>query len=105
MEINLTGIKGANIYGIVWQIRRHTLTTQTDAELHKILRREVMAAAFRQGSQLDEHGNLPFTINMPCGHSITYPDIDDIPMVDVPCPCGNPTHFFVKYKDEWGNRN
>jgi len=34
---------------------------------------------------------LPVTIAMPCGNQNTYYTIDDIPLVDVPCPCRDPT--------------
>lgn len=43
-------------------------------------------------------GKPPFPrITMPCGESVTYQTFEDIPMVDVPCSCGNPRHWFIKY--------
>jgi len=32
----------------------------------------------------------------PCGRSVDYNTLDDIPVVDTPCPCGNPDHWFIK---------
>ena len=32
--------------------------------------------------------------SMPCGTSVC---LRDIPKDDVPCPCGDPTHYLVKY--------
>ena len=96
-------MKATKVYGVLWQIDR--LTNQPEVGLHKILRRQFLRTAFLSGSQLDKHGNMPFTITMPCGSSITYPDVDDIPIRDVPCPCGNSTHWLVKYENHWVNRN
>ena len=41
---------------------------------------------------------VPFlTINMPCGQVVQYETFEDIPSDDVPCPCGDDTHFVVEY--------
>jgi len=37
------------------------------------------------------------TITLPCGGQATYRTVDDIPLVDVPCPCGDPNHWLIKY--------
>jgi len=34
---------------------------------------------------------------MPCGEVINYKTFEDIPLHDVPCPCGNPNHWLVKW--------
>lgn len=34
---------------------------------------------------------------LPCGTKVSYETLDDIPQGDVPCPCGDPTHFLIKY--------
>ena len=39
------------------------------------------------------------TFTLPCGGRASYHDIDDIPLVDVPCPCENPRHWLIKYED------
>ena len=36
-------------------------------------------------------------ISMPCGESVSYQEYEDIPMTDIPCTCGNPKHWFIKY--------
>ncbi len=41
---------------------------------------------------------LPFKYKMPCGHTYELTDIDDLPAGDLPCPCGDPEHWFVKYE-------
>jgi len=38
------------------------------------------------------------TALMPCGHFSTYTPTQ-IPLADVPCPCGNPQHFLVVWKE------
>jgi hypothetical protein len=44
--------------------------------------------------------NLPFEYRMPCGWSYRLKAIEDLPKEDLPCPCGNPEHWFVKYTEE-----
>ena len=34
-----------------------------------------------------------------CGSKVNYKTFDDIPEQDVPCPCGNPKHWIIRYKD------
>ncbi|HEY6019121.1 MAG TPA: hypothetical protein VIY48_04250 [Candidatus Paceibacterota bacterium] len=41
---------------------------------------------------------LPFCCEMPCGESVTFPGVNEIPLFRVPCPCGDPTHWFVKIR-------
>ncbi len=38
------------------------------------------------------------TITLVCGGSVSYQTEDDIPLVDVPCPCGDSTHWLLKYE-------
>jgi len=35
----------------------------------------------------------------PCRHSVTYRSFEEIPEESVPCSCGNPNHWFIKYTD------
>jgi len=35
----------------------------------------------------------------PCGGHATYKTWADIPDHDVPCPCGDPTHWLIRYRD------
>ncbi len=39
------------------------------------------------------------TIRLDCGGSESYQTAEDIPLVNVPCPCGDPTHWLLKYED------
>jgi hypothetical protein len=41
---------------------------------------------------------LPFSCILPCGNEYSVESIDDLPKADLPCPCGNPNHWFVKYQ-------
>jgi len=38
-------------------------------------------------------------ITMPCSNRATYKTFEDIPLQDVPCPCGDPTHWLVQYQE------
>ena len=40
---------------------------------------------------------LPFKYKMPCGEVYTLLSIMDLSEDDLPCSCGNSTHWFVKY--------
>ncbi len=47
-----------------------------------------------------EHPDAAFmTIRLDCGGSESYQTAEDIPFVDVTCPCGDPTHWLLKYED------
>jgi len=41
----------------------------------------------------------PIDITMPCGEVIIYYRHCDVPVKDVPCPCGDPNHWLIKYGD------
>ena len=36
------------------------------------------------------------TVNAPCGSTMSF-DRETPPTCDIPCPCGNPKHFLVKW--------
>ena len=36
------------------------------------------------------------TVSLGCGEA-TYRTADDVPLIDVPCPCGDPNHWLVKW--------
>jgi len=40
-----------------------------------------------------------FVITGPCGTVVKYP-LNNIPTVDVPCPCGNPNHWIIRYSSD-----
>ena len=39
-------------------------------------------------------------VTMPCGQKYIVQTLADIPQVSVPCACGDPAHWFVKYEAE-----
>lgn len=53
--------------------------------------------------------NLPepfLEIIMPCGTHEIYP-VKNIPKKSIPCPCGDPLHWLIKYEstDYWNNHD
>ena len=52
----------------------------------------------------DPKPNKPLLeIKMPCGKKLifkTYKSLREMPHEDVPCTCGDPTHWFVKHHRE-----
>lgn len=42
--------------------------------------------------------HLPCYVRLPCGTTIGYETLDAIPLHDVPCPCGDPNHWLVKWE-------
>lgn len=47
--------------------------------------------------ELRKTGEPFITINMPCGERFVVEKRSDFPTMDVPCSCGNKTHFFIKH--------
>jgi hypothetical protein len=50
-----------------------------------------------------QHG-FPLRLVMPCGREIMFPSMEEFPLEDIKCPCGNvehvPIRFFVEpWKD------
>jgi len=37
-------------------------------------------------------------ISWPCGGYAVYHTAGDVPLVDVPCQCGNPDHWLIKWE-------
>ena len=35
-----------------------------------------------------------------CGHRFSAQGPDDFPLVDTPCTCGDPTHWFVRFRED-----
>ena len=42
--------------------------------------------------------SFPFAVEMPCGEMLRYESRDDLPDEDTPCPCGDESHWAVKYE-------
>lgn len=53
---------------------------------------------------LDEEKNSTLLVVSlePCGGQATYRTADDVPLVDVPCPCGDPNHWLIRWEGEYG---
>lgn len=52
---------------------------------------------FRKQGKEPMPGSPFLTIEMPCGKVVQYQTFADIPSEDVPCPCGDPKHWVVRY--------
>ena len=71
--------------------------------------KQVMVDALKQQIRLKggivhrKHPDGVLVIDLdPCGGHATYMTWADIPDHDVPCPCGNPTHWLIRYHDMRG---
>ncbi|MDO8671221.1 MAG: hypothetical protein Q7O66_07290 [Dehalococcoidia bacterium] len=51
----------------------------------------------REQNRLELAACYPVSYSFPCGFVGNYGTLDDVPMEDTPCPCGNPAHWLVKY--------
>jgi len=40
--------------------------------------------------------DYPITVSMPCGQVHVFTGAADVPLVDTPCPCGDPKHWIVR---------
>lgn len=47
----------------------------------------------------EERHKWAFSIRMPCGKQRAFDSRADIPLEDLPCPCGREDHYFVKYSE------
>jgi len=41
---------------------------------------------------------FPQTLYMSCGYRMTFHSEEKLPNQNIPCPCGNPNHWIVKYE-------
>jgi len=46
---------------------------------------------------IEEGYRFPQTLYMSCGHKMTFHSAEKLPNQNIPCPCGNPNHWIVKY--------
>jgi len=49
---------------------------------------------------MDWNCSWPVVVTMPCGANAIFNKAEDWPAEDLPCSCGNPNHWFIKYEDE-----
>jgi hypothetical protein len=57
----------------------------------------VPRSEFLSHAVLELSKSLPASIKMPCGNVFSLDDISKLPKTDTPCPCGDPSHWLVKY--------
>lgn len=95
MELKATTTEGTYT-GVLFQIwRAKGIPFDT---IRDLWRKSILEEARRQG--IDTESGLPFiTITMPCGTEVIYQSFEDIPNEDVPCPCGNPNHWVIQYRE------
>ena len=58
--------------------------------------REMLLEYLRENA--DKGVDILLRIHMPCGRYVDYRTEDDIPHESVPCACGDPNHWFIKYE-------
>ena len=49
-----------------------------------------------------EKMEFPYIVDMPCGKTMWFSNqssILNLPIDNIPCPCGNPNHYIVKFVD------
>lgn len=74
-------------------------TVSTDLSIKAVKMRVGILVCDAWGRAIIEKMRLPVTFTMdPCGTSVTF--TKKIPDHDVPCPCGNPQEWILKYKDK-----
>ena len=70
-----------------------------DEQRKEFIQEWAQEAKEQVSSFLDEETNFALLVPSlePCGGQVTYHTADDVPLVDVPCPCGNPNHWLIKW--------
>lgn len=105
------GAVGVGLIGLTWPWRRKSRTKPTvtvDLSITRASRYVGFLFRHNPGVTPQQHREYvrpfwpsswwPCRVRMPCGQEIQCDDLDSIPLYDVPCPCGNPTHWFVKWE-------
>jgi len=54
----------------------------------------IMAKKEAEGKEL-----WPHIVRMPCGNEQRFDNFLNLPVEDIPCPCGNPNHYIVRFID------
>lgn len=69
-------------------------------EVVQVWASEISNEAQRRGLDISSPDFVLLGVSLKsCGGSATYRTVDDIPLVDVPCPCGDPNHWLIKYQE------
>lgn len=88
VEDEVIGLRFSKVEGVSFEVAR------------KGWEHAIRAEMMRRGMTDEQWENEPFvTIEFSCGGKVVYQRFDDIPCENVPCSCGNPKHWFVKYTE------
>ncbi len=97
-KVDSTMANISSVYGLYLKI---CLAREDDREFEReLFRGKLLENALQQGAKPDKNGIVSWQIKMSCGQTYHIPDILKLPLQDVPCTCGNPTHWFIKYEEE-----
>lgn len=65
--------------------------------------KEVEKQARAKGLDVDDPNFVVLSCSLEaCGGEVSYRTADDMPLVDVPCPCGDPNHWLIKWTEPKG---
>ncbi len=60
------------------------------------------ADAIHRGNMIayvEQHGGFPVRVSLPCENQLVFAnqkEIESLEFKDIPCPCGDPTHWLMK---------
>lgn len=60
---------------------------------------EVMPSLWGMVEENNRGLYFPCTISMPCNSVVTYKTLNEIPKQDTACPCGNPKHWLIRWRE------
>lgn len=61
---------------------------------------EILTSAASAGLDTNSPDFILLVVSLePCGGQATYRVADDIPLVDTPCPCGDPNHWLIRWAE------
>lgn len=63
---------------------------------------DILQRSEEAGIDVEADNYIMFAITMPCGESVSFRTLDDVPRVTVPCPCGEPGRYLVRYSEPCG---
>ena len=64
---------------------------------------DYIKAAMKESPLIKRRRKVDFVLAVkiePCGSEVSYRTFDDIPDHDVPCPCGDPKHWIIRYQND-----
>lgn len=71
--------------------------TRNGYSLEKQVLVDAIKKEIRRRGPLKRRYDIVLGLSLSCGSGVSYKTWDDIPNKSVPCPCGNPTHWLIKY--------